>query len=201
MSLAIGFASDARFARGSPTRRVPRRRNCTSRLPRNRGPRERRQCDSATRGSPSRARARQSGCRRRRNFVVADHPADLFDEVFLDRDVEAKRRRRDSPAVGVALDAISRRWNSSSILGSGTAIPSNALARARRNRTGARVGASAALSVTLVGPRCAPQTSTSSSVARSIARAWPVGSTPRSKRSNTSVCNPYRRARPRLPAA
>src|SRR5262249_6518473 len=41
---------------------------------------------------------------RRRNLVVPDHPADLLDQVLLDRYVKPKRGRRNAPTVRVALD-------------------------------------------------------------------------------------------------
>src|SRR4029078_10575018 len=40
--------------------------------------------------------------RRRRYLVIAVNPGDLFDEIFLDGDVESIRRRRDGEIVAVA---------------------------------------------------------------------------------------------------
>ena len=48
----------------------------------------------------------------------------------------------------------------------------------------------ARLTTTRVGPARPPAIILSSSVARSTARCWPLGSTPRSNRSDASVCRP-----------
>jgi len=49
------------------------------------------------------AELRECAARRRGDLVVADHPADLLDQILLDGYVESKRGGRDTPAVGFPL--------------------------------------------------------------------------------------------------
>ena len=148
----------------------------------------------STRAARSRRRAaRATVARRRRNRVVADHPADFLDQVFLDRDVEAKRGRRHAPAVGVALDLhLEPLEQSRSITAS---RHRRRRARARSALAPQRHGWALRQAGAVLGRRHGarprpPQIASSNSVARSIARACRVGSTPRSKRSDASVCSP-----------
>ena len=79
---------------------------------------------------------------------------------------------------------------------SGNSTPSSADSRPRLRSIAPRSGRCFAETESITGPGFPPAAAMISSVARSIASTWPDGSTPRSNRSEASVCSPSLRALP-----
>ena len=103
------------------------------------------------------------------------------------------RRRRDASSRPLRRSTCMPQARRAPSLTRAAAVPRRAVAAGARARsdTGRRRGRSRADSVTCTGAGCAAGKSTAAvPVARSMARAWPCGSTPRSKRWLASVSRP-----------